>query len=97
MGSAPGNADRRAPCYGVADLRIGASIDVHGRIFFLHDCDDFTRRCALRTEPVSSCCACPAALCGLHVSACIKGVLCLQVLPGRDGAVGWRNGAHQRR
>ncbi len=46
MGSAPGNLDRRAPCYGVADLRIGASIDVHGRIFFLHDCDEFTRRCA---------------------------------------------------
>ena len=55
MGSAPGNLDRRAPCYGVADLRIGASIDVHGRIFFLHDCDDFTRRYALRTAPTISC------------------------------------------
>ena len=43
VGSAPGNADRRAPCYGVADLRIGASVGVHGRNFFLHDCDDFTR------------------------------------------------------
>ena len=55
MGSAPGNLDRRAPCYGVADLRIGASIDVHGRIFFLHDCDDFTRRCVLQlpTEPAN--------------------------------------------
>ena len=45
VGSAPGNVDRTAPCYGVADLRIGAAIDVHGRTFFLHDCDDFTRGC----------------------------------------------------
>ena len=43
MGSTPGGMDKRTPCYTPADLRIGAFVNVHGRHFFLHDCDEFTR------------------------------------------------------
>ena len=31
-------------CYGPSDLRMGTCIAVYGRLFFIHDCDDFTRK-----------------------------------------------------
>ena len=43
MGSAPGGMDKRTPCYAATDLRLGTFVNIHGRHFFLHDCDDFTR------------------------------------------------------
>ena len=43
VGSAPGGMDKRTPCYSPVDLRLGAFVNVHGRRFFLHDCDEFTR------------------------------------------------------
>ena len=44
LGMTPLGADKAAQYYGPADLRLGSAIDVHGRRFFLHDCDAFTRQ-----------------------------------------------------
>lgn len=44
MGMTPQGQDKGAECYRPADLRLGSSVDVHGRRFFLHDCDAFTRQ-----------------------------------------------------
>ena len=41
---APMGADKSAECYGAGDLRLGMSIDIHGRTFWLYDCDAFTRQ-----------------------------------------------------
>jgi DUF1126 PH-like domain len=40
----PLGQDKSAACYQPHDLRLGSSVDVHGRRFFLHDCDAFTRQ-----------------------------------------------------
>lgn len=39
----PGFAPDRSMCYGPSDLRMGTCIAVYGRMFFIHDCDEFTR------------------------------------------------------
>ena len=56
----PMGADKRAEYYGPGDLRLGASIDIHGRTFWLFDCDAFTRQyCLVRdlTQSPSTCAA----------------------------------------
>jgi hypothetical protein len=44
VGMTPLGQDKSAAFYQPHDLRLGASVDVHGRRFFLHDCDTFTRQ-----------------------------------------------------
>lgn len=44
VGMTPMGANKAADCYRPSDLRLGATIGVHGRRFFLHDCDAFTRQ-----------------------------------------------------
>lgn len=44
VGMTPLGQDKSAEFYRPADLRLGSSVDVHGRRFFLHDCDAFTRQ-----------------------------------------------------
>ena len=37
------DVDRKL-CYGLDDLRIGTFVQVHGRAFFIHDSDEFTKQ-----------------------------------------------------
>ncbi len=50
----PMGADKRAEYYGPGDLRLGASIDIHGRTFWLFDCDAFTRQYCLVRDLIYS-------------------------------------------
>lgn len=44
VGMTPLGQDKSVVHYQPADLRLGSAVDVHGRRFFLHDCDAFTRQ-----------------------------------------------------
>ena len=39
----PGHVPERSQCFGAADFHIGATINVFGRSFLIHSCDEFTR------------------------------------------------------
>ena len=43
LGIMPQCVDKAQQVYTAADLRLGSCVDVHGRRFWLHDCDAFTR------------------------------------------------------
>jgi hypothetical protein len=38
-----GNTLAREDCFSPTDLRIGGSVKVHGRVFYIHDADNFTK------------------------------------------------------
>ena len=80
----------RELCYGPQDFRIGTYVQVYGRDFLVHDCDDFTRHWyqvgiqAVDLQPCAASCALSVVLHILLASTQQVCINCATVLLRQD-------------
>ena len=76
----------RELCYGPQDFRIGTYVQVYGRDFLVHDCDDFTRHWyqvgteATNLQPCAASCAL-SVVCTHHWPTHSRSALTLPTCP----------------